>query len=201
MEAVDALTPGPYPLTRVGVFCGGSGAAKQSHRTAAAALGTVLARRGIGLVYGGGRIGLMGVLADAMLEAGGNVIGVIPQHLVAREIAHTRVQDLRVVGSMLERKALMAELSDAFIALPGGFGTMDELFEMLTWSQIGLQTKPSALLNVAGFWDPLLAWVARALEDGLLRPAHAGLLLEGKDPDEVLSRLAAWSLPAMPALA
>ncbi len=143
----------------------------------------------------------MGALADAALAAGGTVTGVIPEHLVAREVAHRGVQDLRVVGSMHERKALMAELADAFVALPGGFGTMDELFEMLTWTQIGLQAKPCALLNVEGFWDPLLAWVERAVADGLVRPAHAGLLLAGGDPQEVLDRLAAWRLPEMPALA
>jgi uncharacterized protein (TIGR00730 family) len=194
------MTLGQAGLGRVAVFCGGSGAAKPAHKEAAAAVGQLLARRGIGLVYGGGRVGLMGVLADAALAEGGMVTGVMPQHLVAREIAHTRVQDLRVVGSMLERKALMAELSDAFLALPGGFGTLDELFEMLTWSQIGLQAKPSALLNVDGFWDPLLAWVARAVEDGLLRPAHAQLLLAGEDAGELLDRLAAWRPPEMPAL-
>ncbi len=200
-EADDAMTLAHSDLSRVAVFCGGSGAAKPAHKEAAATLGRVLARRSIGLVYGGGRIGLMGVLADAMLEAGGTVTGVIPGQLVAREIAHTRVQDLRIVASMPERKAVMAELADAFIALPGGFGTLDELFEMLTWSQIGLQAKACALLNVAGYWDPLLAWVGRAVDDGLLRPAHARLLLTGEDPDELLDRLAAWRLPEMPALA
>jgi uncharacterized protein (TIGR00730 family) len=187
-------------LGRVAVFCGGSGAAKPAHKEAAAETGRVLARRGIGLVYGGGRIGLMGVLADAALEAGATVTGVIPDHLVRREVAHTRVQDLRVVRSMHERKAVMAGLADAFIALPGGFGTLDELFEMLTWSQIGLHAKPCALLDVEGYWDPLLAWVGRAVADGLLRPAHAGLLVTSGTPDEVLDRLAAWRLPEMPGL-
>jgi uncharacterized protein (TIGR00730 family) len=160
----------------------------------------VLARRGIGLVYGGGRIGLMGVLADAALGAGGKVTGVIPDHLVRREVAHMGLQDLRVVRSMHERKAVMAGLADAFVALPGGFGTLDELFEMLTWSQIGLHAKPCALLNVEGYWDALLAWIRRAVADGLLRPAHAGLLVAGGTPDEVLDLLAAWRLPEMPKL-
>jgi uncharacterized protein (TIGR00730 family) len=186
---------------RLAVFCGGSGAARPAHLEAATLLGRTLAARGIGLVYGGGRVGLMGALADAALADGGAVIGVIPQHLVAREVAHRGVQDLRVVGSMHERKALMAELADAFVALPGGFGTLDELFEMLTWTQIGLQAKPCALLNVAGYWDPLLAWVERAVADGLVRPAHAGLLLAAGNPGELLEQLAAWRLPEMPALA
>jgi uncharacterized protein (TIGR00730 family) len=143
----------------------------------------------------------MGVLADAALAAGGAVTGVIPDHLVRREVAHRGLQDLRVVRSMHERKAVMAGLADAFVALPGGFGTLDELFEMLTWSQIGLHAKPCALLDVEGYWAPLLAWVGRAVADGLLRPAHAGLLVTGGTPDEVLDRLAAWRLPEMPALA
>lgn len=188
------------PLRRVAVFCGGSGAALRAHRDATAAFGRSLAERGLGLVYGGGRIGLMGVLADAALAAGGEVTGVIPDHLVRREVAHRGLTDLRVVRSMQERKAEMARLADAFVALPGGFGTVDELFEMLTWTQIGLQAKPSALLNVDGYWDHLLAWVGRAEGDGLLRPAHAGLLLAGTTPAEVLDRLAGWRLPEMPAL-
>lgn len=164
-------------MKRVGVFLGGSGAAREVYVRAARDLGTALARRGLTLVYGGGRIGLMGVLADAALAAGGEVIGVIPQHLVDREVAHAGLSDLRVVGSMLERKALMAELADAFVALPGGYGTLDELFEMLTWTQIGTQAKACALLNVAGYYDALLAWVGHAVHEGLVRPGHRDLLL------------------------
>jgi uncharacterized protein (TIGR00730 family) len=188
------------PPRRIAVFCGGSGTAAPAYKAAAAVLGRVLADQGIHLVFGGGRIGLMGVLADAALTAGGQVTGVIPKHLVGREIAHTGVTDLRTVETMHERKALMADLADGFIALPGGFGTLDELFEMLTWSQIGLQAKPCALLNIEGFWDPLLAWIERAVADGLLRPAHAGLLVTGDSPEAVLAKLAGWQLPVMPAL-
>ena len=160
-----------------------------------------MAERGIGLVYGGGRIGLMGVVADAALAAGGEVIGVIPDHLVRREVAHRGLTDLRVVRSMHERKAEMARLADAFVALPGGFGTMDELFEMLTWSQVGLHEKVTALVNVDGYWDHLVAWVGRAVADGLLRPGHAGLLLVARDPAEALDGLAAWRPSELPALA
>ena len=135
------------------------------------------------------------------MAEGGEVTGVMPQALIDREIGHRGLTDLRAVASMHERKALMAELADAFVALPGGFGTMDELFEMLTWTQIALQAKPCAVLNVEGYWDALLAWVDRAVADGLVRPAHVGLLLAGGEPEEVLDRLAAWRLPEMPALA
>ncbi len=183
------------------MFCGGSGAAKPAYKEAAAELGRTLAARRIGLVFGGGRIGLMGVLADAALAAGGEVTGVIPDHLVRREVAHRGLTDLRVVRSMHERKAEMARLADAFVALPGGFGTMDELFEMLTWSQVGLHEKATALVNVDGYWDHLAAWVGRAVADGLLRPGHAGLLLLAATPDEALDRLAAWQRPEMPTLA
>lgn len=143
----------------------------------------------------------MGVVADAALSAGGEVIGVIPDHLVRREVAHTGLADLRIVGSMEERKAEMARLACAFVALPGGFGTMDELFEMLTWSQIGLHAKPTALVNIDGYWDHLIAWVDRAVADGLVRQGHAGLLLVAGTPDEALERLATWQPPEMPALA
>ncbi|BDP43111.1 putative cytokinin riboside 5'-monophosphate phosphoribohydrolase [Deinococcus aetherius] len=183
------------------MFLGGSGAAKEVYVEAARHLGRELARRGLTLVYGGGRIGLMGVIADAALAAGGQVIGVIPRHLVEREVAHPGLSDLRVVGDMLERKALMAELSDAFLALPGGYGTLDELFEMLTWTQIGTQAKACGVLNVAGYYDPLLAWVDHAVREGLVRPGHRDLLLSGDDVGTLLDDLAAWTLPEMPRLA
>ena len=146
------------------------------YREAAEALARELAARGIGLVFGGGRVGLMGVLADTMLAAGGHVIGVIPHSLVAREDAHERLPDLRVVSSMHERKAMMAELSDAFIAMPGGFGTFEEFCEVITWTQLGLHRKRCGLLNVRGFYDPLLALFDRAVAEGFLNPQNRAIV-------------------------
>src|SRR6516164_2274986 len=146
-------------LKRICVFCGSSVGDRPIYLQAALELGRAIAERRLGLVYGGGHIGLMGVLADAVLSGGGEVIGVIPQALVDRELAHTGVTELRVVETMHQRKALMADLSDGFLALPGGFGTGDELFEILTWAQLGLHAKPIGVLNVGGYFDPLLAWL------------------------------------------
>jgi uncharacterized protein (TIGR00730 family) len=171
------------------VFCGSSAGGREIYADAARRLGTALARRNLGLVYGAGHIGLMGVLADAVLEAGGEVIGVIPQGLVDRELAHKNLTELHVVGTMHQRKARMADLADAFVALPGGFGTADELFEILTWSQLGLHTKPIGLLNVAGFFDPLLAWVERCVQEEFLRRRHAELLITCGDADALLDAL------------
>lgn len=185
----------------VGVFLGGSGAAKDVYAEAAQRLGRCLAKRNLTLVYGGGRIGLMGVLANAALAAGGTVIGVIPSHLVDQEVAHQGLSDLRVVGTMLERKALMAELSDVFIALPGGYGTLDELFEMVTWTQIGVQSKPCGVLNVQGYYSSLLAWTEHAVNEGLIRPGHRGLLVADNDLESLLDQLEVWTLPLMPTLA
>lgn len=187
-------------MKRVGVFLGGSGAAKDIYVEAARDLGLELACRDLTLVYGGGRIGLMGVIADAALSAGGEVIGVIPQHLVEREVAHQGLSELRVVGNMLERKALMAELSDVFVALPGGYGTLDELFEMLTWTQIGVQAKACGVLNVQGYYDGLLAWVEHAVKEGLVRPGHRDLLIADDNLGKLLDRLAVWTLLPMPGL-
>jgi uncharacterized protein (TIGR00730 family) len=152
-------------------------------------LGKALVGRGLGLVFGGGHIGLMGVLADAVLEAGGEAIGVIPQALVARELAHERLTRMHVVDTMHQRKALMADLSDAFAALPGGCGTADELFEILTWAQLGIHAKPIGLLNTSGFFDPLLAWLDRAVQDGFVKQAHRALLLESATPEDLVDRL------------
>jgi uncharacterized protein (TIGR00730 family) len=152
-------------------------------------LGVALAARNLGLVYGGGHIGLMGVLADAVLEAGGEVIGVIPQALVERELAHGRLSELLVVATMHERKARMADLADGFAALPGAFGTADELFEILTWAQLALHRKPIGLLNVSGFFDPLLAWLDRAEREGFLRADHRRLLLGATEPEQLLDLL------------
>jgi uncharacterized protein (TIGR00730 family) len=160
---------------RVCVFCGSSRGSSRAYAEAAAELGAALAASGTGLVYGGGNVGLMGVVADATLAAGGEVIGVMPDALVAKEIAHRGLTELRVTGSMHERKALMAELADGFVALPGGLGTFEELCEILTWGQLGLHTKPVVLLDVEGFWAPFVALLDSAVEAGFLRPAHRDL--------------------------
>ena len=180
-------------MKRVCVFCGSNAGIRPEYGIAAQGLATVLARRGLGLVYGGGKVGLMGMLADSMLEAGGEVIGVIPQSLVAKEVAHRGVTELRIVDTMHQRKALMNELSDAFIALPGGFGTLDEFFEILTWSQLGIHGKPSGLLNVSGYFDSLLAMLDHAVTERFLRPAHRELVIADIDADSLVQRLVSFS--------
>jgi uncharacterized protein (TIGR00730 family) len=169
------------------VFCGSNAGASPGFADAAARLGTALASRSIGLVCGGGDVGLMGVVADAALEAGGEVTGVIPEFLEQAEVAHRGLSTLHVVGSMHERKALMASLSAGFIALPGGFGTLDELAEALTWTQLGLQAKPVVLLDVDGFWDPLIQFFDAAVELGFVRPAHRMLLQRTVTVDEAIA--------------
>jgi uncharacterized protein (TIGR00730 family) len=181
-------------LKRVCVFCGSSDGARSSYREAAAMLGRVLAARRIGVVYGGGNIGLMGALADAALGAGGDVIGVIPEHLVNKELAHRGV-DLRIVHSMHERKALMADLADAFIALPGGYGTLEEFCEVLTWSQLGLHAKPCGLLNVDGYYDSLLGLFDHAVAEGFVRPPSRDLVVVDDQAAPLLDRLALWQAP------
>src|SRR5258706_619548 len=176
-------------LTRVCVFCGSSSGTREVYQQAAQTVGRVLCRRGIELVYRGGHVGLMGVGADAWLGEGGPVIGVIPQALADREVAHTGLTALRIVGSMHERKALMADLSDAFVALPGGFGTWEEFLEVLTWSQLGIQHKACALLNVDGYYDPLLEMADRAVSEGFLLPVNRDLLISDSDPERLLDRL------------
>jgi len=180
------------PLRRVCVFTGSRLGADPAYAAAAERLARAAGAAGLGLVYGGASVGLMGVLADAALDAGLEVTGVIPQALVDREIAHPRLRDLRVVGSMHERKALMAELSDAFVALPGGAGTLEELFEVYTWSQLGLHAKPCALLNVRGYYDGLAGFLDHAVSEGFLRPEHRETLLVGEEPAALLAALAAW---------
>lgn len=177
-------------MNRVCVFCGANAGIRAEYRLAAQGLATVLAHRGLGLVYGGGNVGLMGVVADAMLNAGGEVIGVIPQALVAKEVAHRGLSELRIVDTMHQRKALMNELSDAFIALPGGFGTLEEFFEILTWSQLGIHRKPSGLLNVSGYYDDLLAMLDHAAAEGFLLPANRKLVIADTDADALVQRLA-----------
>ena len=164
-------------MRRICVFCGASSGESPAFAEAASAVGAELARRGIGVVYGGGRLGLMGVVADAALAAGGEVVGVIPRGLVDRELAHDRLSALHVVQTMHERKALMNELSDGFLTLPGGLGTLEELAEVVSWAQLGLHVKPIGVLNVRGSFDGLLAWVDGAVSDGFVRAEHARLLV------------------------
>jgi len=171
------------------VFCGSSVGARPAYVEAARELGRTLAGRRLGIVFGGGKVGLMGVLADAVLAAGGEAIGVIPEALVAREIAHNGLTELRVVHSMHERKTLMADLADAFIALPGGYGTLEEFFEAVTWTQLGIHRKPCGLLNVDGYYDALLALLDRAVSDGFIREANRSLVLDAADVPTLLEKL------------
>ncbi|MFI5039902.1 MAG: TIGR00730 family Rossman fold protein [Solirubrobacterales bacterium] len=176
-------------MKRVLVFCGSSPGGRPEYAQTAEALGRLCASRGVEVVYGGAHVGLMGVLADATLGAGGKVIGVIPNRLVEAEIAHAGLTELHIVNTMHERKALMAELSDAVIALPGGTGTLDELFEMFTWSQLGLHRMPIGLLDVAEYWQPLLGFLEHAVNERFLRAAHFETLLVEHDPGALLDRL------------
>jgi uncharacterized protein (TIGR00730 family) len=185
-------------MKRICVFCGSSLGNRPEYAEAAVAVGGLLARRGIGLVYGGGNVGLMGVVADAALAAGGEVIGVIPHSLAQREIEHKGVTDLRVVDSMHTRKALMADLSDAFIAMPGGFGTFEEFFEAVTWTQLGVHRKPCGLLNVCGFYSPLAAFIDQAVSEAFIKPVHRQSIVVDDDPGRLLDALSAVELPDVP---
>jgi len=180
------------------VFCGANHGRRPAYRQAAQRVGELLAERAITLVYGGGNVGLMGALADACLAAGGRVIGVIPRALKEKEIAHVGLSEMHVVGTMHERKALMADLAEAFLTLPGGFGTWDEFCEALTWSQLGLQRKACSFLNVEGYYDALLALADRAAEDGFIRAEHRELLLVDDDPARLLDRLQNFVVPYVP---
>ncbi len=182
-------------LKRLCVYCGSSIGALPAYGEAARALGALLAERGIELVYGGGRVGLMGAIADAVLAAGGHVIGVIPRALMIRELGHVGIQDLRVVADMHERKMTMAELADAFVALPGGWGTLEELTEMLTWLQLGIHAKPVGLLNVGGYYDAFLAFAAQMVDERFVRPEQRDLLIVDVDPRSLLDRLSAPAAP------
>ena len=173
----------------LGVFCGSRAGGTAVYADSTRRLGELLAARGLGLVYGGGHVGLMGVLADAVLGAGGEVVGVIPQAMVEHELAQLNLTRLEVVDTMHQRKARMADLADGFAALPGGFGTGDELFEILTWAQLGLHGKAVGLLNVAGYFDPLLAWLDHAVREDFLKPKHRRLLLEADTPEGLLELL------------
>jgi uncharacterized protein (TIGR00730 family) len=184
-------------MKRICVFCGSSPGHDPRYLEAARTMGHTLARRGLGLVYGGGSVGLMGAVADAALADGGEVVGVIPEVLQIRELAHRSLTRLHVVASMHERKALMAELSDGFVALPGGMGTLEELSEVLTWAQLGLHARPIGLLDVAGYYQPLADFLDRAVSAGFLRHAHRALLLVGHEPGALLDQFAAWRGPVL----
>jgi uncharacterized protein (TIGR00730 family) len=179
------------------VFSGSRPGIRPEYANAARALGATVARAGLALVYGGASVGLMREVADATLAAGGSVIGVIPRSLVDREVAHPSLTELRVVGTMHERKATMAELSDGFVALPGGFGTLDELFEILTWSQLGLHAKPIALLDAAAFWAPLARLVDHMVTEGFVPEDQVPLLLRHEDPRVLIEQMRAWTPPKL----
>lgn len=188
-----------FPRLRdVCVYCGSAAGLRPAYAEAARAFAAALLARDAGLVYGGARVGLMGVLADAMLAGGGRVVGVIPASLVAREVAHAGLTDLRVVDSMHARKAEMADRADAFVALPGGLGTLDELFEIWTWAQLGLHRKPVGLLDVDGYFADLLRFLDGAAAAGFVRPAHRALLVVEREPEALLARLAAAHASALP---
>lgn len=180
------------------VFCGSSPGARPEYAATARLLGTSLARRAVRLVYGGARVGLMRELADAVLRAGGEVTGVIPESLRAREVAHTELRDLRIVGSMHERKALMSDLADGFLAIPGGAGTLEEFFEVWTWGQLGLHRKPCGLLNVAGYFDGLLTFLDHAVGERFVRIEHRAMVLVDDDAGRLLDRFAAYHPPEVP---
>ncbi len=188
--------PTPPSIEKVAVFCGASAGSKAAYRAAAESLGRSLAERQITLVYGGGNVGLMGAIADSVIDHGGKAIGVIPEKLLARELGHRRVTELHVVDSMHTRKAMMAERADAFIAMPGGFGTFEELFEIITWSQLGFhpKPKPTGLLNVEGYYDPLIAMIDHAVREGFIRPSDRDLMMSHTTPDGLLDLLSSQQL-------
>ena len=182
-------------IKRLAVFCGSNSGARPDYANAARELGRLLAQRSIGVVYGGSNVGLMSALAGAMQDEFGDIIGVIPRMLVEREVANTTLSDLRVVESMHERKALMAELADGFVALPGGIGTLEEFFETWTWGQLGMHAKPCGLLNVAGYFDPLLAFLDRSVEEKFVRDVHRSMVIVESEPAALLERFEAYVPP------
>jgi uncharacterized protein (TIGR00730 family) len=177
------------------VYCGARPGARPAYTQYAKALGQTLAERDISLVYGGGKVGLMGIVADAVLEHGGTVIGVIPEALMRKEIGHPHLTELHVVSSMHERKQLMADRSDGFIAMPGGIGTYEELFETFTWLQLGYHTKPIGLLNVEGFYDGLLSFLGHACSEGFMQAAHVDMLRVASEPTALVDQLSRWQQP------
>lgn len=182
-------------MKKLCVYCGSSPGSRPEYAESARQMARVLVEKNIHLVYGGASVGVMGVLANAVLEEGGNVTGIIPEDLLRREVAHNRLTDLRVVGSMHERKALMAELSDGFIALPGGLGTIEELFEILTWAQLGLHKKPCGLLNVRGYYNKLIAFLDYSVSEGFVQPKHRAMLLVENDPEALLELFERYKAP------
>lgn len=194
------LTMAEHRLERVCVFCGSQPGRDPAYLGAAVAVGRALADAGLTIVFGGGRIGMMGAVADAALAAGGKVIGVIPEALTQREIAHPGLTELHVVRSMHERKQMMADLADAFVMLPGGFGTLEEFCEILTWAQLGIHAKPSVLLDTKGYFSPLVAMFDHATAEGFLRPEHRALSTAVADPHELVALLASWRAPKLPRL-
>jgi uncharacterized protein (TIGR00730 family) len=182
-------------MKRICVFCGSSPGVRPEYADAAQAMGRALAGQGMGLVYGGGRVGLMGIVADAVMQAGGEAVGVIPEALMRREVGHQALTELHVVGSMHERKALMADLSDGFVAMPGGYGTFEEFCEVITWSQLGIHPKPCALLNVAGYYDALLAMFDHGVAEGFIRPQHRAMVLTEADPDRLIEQMRSFVPP------
>jgi uncharacterized protein (TIGR00730 family) len=188
---------GQMNFQRICVFCGSNSGINPTYRTSAVAMGHLLAERGIELVYGGGNIGLMGILADTVLESGGRAVGVIPESLMAKEVGHAGLTELRIVKSMHERKALMADLSDGFIAMPGGFGTFEEFCEVVTWSQLGIHTKPCGLLNIEGYYDPLLELFDHAVREGFLHEDNRLLVLQERDPLRLVESLGRFRPPAV----
>jgi uncharacterized protein (TIGR00730 family) len=189
------LSEAPLPRKRICVFCGSSPGTEPSYAEAARGLGRAMVERGLELVYGGGSIGLMGLLADEVLRQGGIVRGVIPHALFVREVGHRGLTECRVVDSMHERKQAMVDMSDAFVTLPGGYGTLDETFEALTWAQLGIHQKPIVLVNVRGFWDPLVASCDRMVKDGFLRQDNRDLLNVVETPVAALDLIARWKQP------
>jgi hypothetical protein len=186
------MTRADLVIKRICVFAGSNAGVRTEYRAAARELGRVLAERGIEVVYGGARVGLMGVLADAALAAGGSVTGVMPSVLVAKEVAHNGLTDLRVVSSMHERKALMSDLSDGFIALPGGWGTWEEFFEVLTWSQLGLHQKPCGLLNVDGYFDRLLSFIEHSMDEGFVKREYRRMISVAASPVALLDAFVSY---------
>jgi len=184
-------------MQRLCVFCGSKSGTDDRYRESAAEFGRLMSADGVELVFGGGSVGLMGVIADAVLEAGGNVIGVLPEMLATKELCHPGVADMRLVSDMHQRKAVMAELADTFVALPGGYGTFEELFEVVTWAQLGIHRKNIGLLNVAGYFDPLVRFLDHAVQEGFIKEKHRGLIVVEERPDALLSRLRKHEMPPM----
>jgi uncharacterized protein (TIGR00730 family) len=184
-------------MKAVCVYCGSNAGIREDYGVLARALGTEIARRGLTLVYGGARVGLMGQVADAALAAGGRVVGIIPQSLVDKEIAHSGLTESHIVGSMHERKRMMADLSDGFVALPGGIGTLEEIFEMWTWAQLGYHAKPCALIDTAGYWTGLAAFLDHQVQEGFVRAPHREMLLLDDDPARLLDRMEAYEPPVV----